>query len=67
MKTLYRSTENRVWKGVIGGLGEYLKIGSTALRLLFIILLVLTGLFPGVVLYVIAIFVMPVQNSSKNT
>jgi len=67
MKTLYRSTENRVWKGVIGGLGEYLKIDSTALRLLFIILLVLTGIFPGVVLYVIAIFVMPVQNSSKNT
>jgi len=59
MKKLYRSKENKVWKGVLGGFGEYYTIDPTLLRVLFVIFVILTGVFPGVIAYIIAIFMIP--------
>ena len=59
MKKLYRSKENRVWKGVLGGFGEYYTIDPTLLRVLFVIFVIITGVFPGVIAYIIAIFMIP--------
>ena len=36
---LYRSLENRMVAGVCGGLGSYLNIDATFIRLLFVLLL----------------------------
>lgn len=36
MKKLYRSIEDNMIAGVCGGLGEYFKIDSTIIRLLFV-------------------------------
>lgn len=67
MKQLYRSETNKVWKGVIGGFGEYFEIDPTLLRVLFAVFVLVTGFFPGVVAYIIAAYLMPVaSHSHKN-
>lgn len=58
-KKLYRSKENRAVAGVIGGIGEYFSIDPTLLRLIWFVLLILSGIIPGLVVYVIAFFIMP--------
>ncbi len=59
MKRLYRSKENRVISGVIGGLGEYYNVDPVLLRLGYIFLAVFTAIIPGIVAYIIAIFIIP--------
>jgi phage shock protein C len=58
-KKLYRSREHRVISGVLGGLGEYFNIDPVILRLLYVLITVATGGVPGVIAYLIAIFVVP--------
>jgi phage shock protein PspC (stress-responsive transcriptional regulator) len=58
-KKLYRSRSDRRFAGVCGGLGKYFKIDSNIIRLIFIILLFITGFFPMMVAYVIAIGIIP--------
>lgn len=59
MKHLYRSQTNKSWKGVIGGFGEYFEVDSVLLRVLFVLFVICTGIFPGVIAYIIAIFIIP--------
>jgi len=61
MKKLYRSKNNRIFAGIIGGVGEYFDIDPSMLRLLWILILVFTGLIPGIIAYIIAMFVIPKQ------
>ena len=58
-KKLYASTTDRKFAGVCGGVAEYFAIDSTMVRLAWIILVVLTGFFPGVLAYIIAAIVVP--------
>lgn len=58
-KRLYRSKTNRVFAGICGGLGEYMNVDPVALRLIWVLLVIFTGIFPGVIAYFIAIFVVP--------
>lgn len=58
-KKLYRSRSNKKLAGILGGLGRYLGIDATILRVLFILLLIGTGLFPMGIIYVILMFVIP--------
>lgn len=59
MKKLYRSEENKVWKGIIGGFGEYFNVDPVLLRIVFIFFVLATGIIPGVVTYIIALFIVP--------
>ncbi len=59
MKKLYRSRENRVWGGVVGGLGEYFQVDPTILRLAAVLIIIFTGLIPGILVYLIALFIVP--------
>ena len=62
-KTLTRSTSNRMISGVCAGLGEYLGIDPTIVRLLTV-LAFFTG-FGGIALvYLIMAIVVPEQTSS---
>lgn len=61
MKKLYRSRTDKVIAGVVGGLAEYFAVDATALRLLVIFITIATGVFPGVITYILAIFIMPQQ------
>lgn len=58
-KHLYRSGTNKVLAGICGGLGEYFDIDPVVIRFFWIILTVFTGLVPGVLAYLFAVFVIP--------
>ena len=55
-KKLYRSKKDRVFAGVCGGIGEYLGVDPTVIRLLAVIL-GFTG--SGVLAYIVAAFLIP--------
>jgi len=57
-KKLYRSKKNRVIVGVCGGLGEYLNVDPTVVRLIWIIL-TLFSLGFGILAYILAWIIMP--------
>lgn len=63
VKRLYRSNTNKVWLGVMGGFGEYFQLDPVLLRVVFILLTVFTGFFPGLVAYLISAAVMPKKPS----
>ena len=56
-KKLYRSRNDKMVSGVCGGLGKYLAIDPTLIRLLFVLITVLGG--SGVLVYLIMMIVMP--------
>jgi phage shock protein C len=58
-KKLYRSETNKIFGGIIGGLGEYLDIDPTVLRLFWVVILLVTGVVPGLIAYLIALFIVP--------
>jgi phage shock protein C len=45
--------------GVCGGLAEYLDMDPTLMRVLYVIVSVLSAAFPGILAYIILMFVMP--------
>jgi phage shock protein C len=47
MKNLYRSNKNKVFAGICGGLGEYFDVDPVFIRLIFLLVIVLTGVFQG--------------------
>ena len=59
MKKLYRSRTDRLLGGVCGGLGEYCKKDPAFIRLLSIFLCIVTGVFPMLLAYLAALFIIP--------
>lgn len=60
-KKLYRSTSNKMIGGICGGLAEYFNIDVTVARLAWVLVVIFTGIFPGVLVYIIALFIIPVH------
>lgn len=58
-RRFYRSRSNRVVAGVCGGIAEYYGSDATAVRLLTLVLALFTGIFPMIVLYLVAAIVIP--------
>ncbi len=56
-KRLYRSTEERMFAGVCGGIAEYLDVDPTLVRLAFVALSLMGG--PGIPLYIILMLIAP--------
>lgn len=65
IKNLYRSRKNKIWLGIIGGVGEYLNVDPSALRLAYIILMFLSGFFPLLFAYIVAAFIIPLAPLEK--
>jgi phage shock protein PspC (stress-responsive transcriptional regulator) len=61
-KKLKRDEEEAVVSGVLAGLAKYWNQDPVLFRVLAIAFLVLTGFFPGMLLYLGAWFVMPSDN-----
>ncbi|MCK4355080.1 PspC domain-containing protein [Candidatus Parcubacteria bacterium] len=61
MKKLYRSRENKVFAGVIGGIGEYFDIDPVILRIAWVLLVVFTAFAPGIIVYLVSVFIVPKQ------
>jgi phage shock protein C len=66
-RRLYRSESDRMIGGVCGGLGDYLDIDPTLVRIVFVALALMGG--PGLLLYLILLLVVPseVTAAPKNT
>lgn len=65
MKKLYRSS-NRILAGVCGGLAEYLDVDPTLIRVIYAALSLFTVGFPGVLLYIILMILIPNYNQIDN-
>jgi phage shock protein C len=65
MKYLYLSSENNKLCGVCGGLGEYLNIDPTLVRLLWVIIMLVTAVLPMVIAYVVAWLIIPERRHDR--
>lgn len=59
-KKLFRSNKDKIFLGVCGGIGEYLNVDPTVVRLLWVIFALMGGC--GFLAYIIAALIMPFQN-----
>jgi len=64
-KKLYKSQTDKIFSGVVGGLGEYFDVDSTVLRLAWTLIVVFSGIFPGLIVYILAAVIMPKELSLK--
>lgn len=55
---IYRSSTNKVFAGVCGGIGEHFDFNPTGVRLLFILFTFMTQLLGGVIVYIILALMM---------
>lgn len=58
MKKLHRSS-NKMIAGVCAGIAEYLDVDPTLIRVLYAALTLFTAAFPGLLLYIVMLILMP--------
>lgn len=58
-RRLTRSNRNKMIAGVCGGLAEYLDVDPTVMRVLYILVSIVSAAFPGILAYIILMFLMP--------
>ena len=58
MKKLYRSSD-RIVAGVCGGIAEYFDLDPTLIRVLYVFLSLFSVGFPGLLLYIILMILIP--------
>jgi phage shock protein C len=63
-KKLTRSANNKMLAGVCGGLAEYFGVDATLVRIIYAVLAFFTTGFPGLLLYIILMLIMPVKQDS---
>ena len=64
-KKLTRST-NKILAGVCGGIAEYFDVDPTLVRAIYAILAIFTTGFPGLLLYIILMLIMPAAPAQNN-
>lgn len=62
MKKLYRSS-NKMLAGVCAGIAEYCDIDPTIVRVIYVALSLFTAGFPGLLLYLVLMIIMPNQDA----
>lgn len=60
-KALRRSRTDRMLAGVIGGLARYFGIDATVLRIVFVLVSLFSAAFPGIIVYLILLVLMPLE------
>ncbi len=58
-KRLHRDQETAVVAGVLSGMAEYFKQDPVVFRLAAVVLIILTGVFPGLLFYLVAWILVP--------
>lgn len=59
---LRRSRSNRMLGGVVAGLAEYFNIEVSIARVLYVLASVMSAAFPGILVYIILLFVVPAED-----
>lgn len=55
---LHLSSTHKMIAGVCGGLAEYFDMNVTLLRIVWVAVTLVTGILPGIVLYILAAYLM---------
>ena len=58
-RRLARSSKHKMIAGVCGGLAEYFGLDPTIVRVAYVIISIISAAFPGILAYIILMFVMP--------
>jgi phage shock protein C len=58
---LARDPNDRIIAGVCGGIARWLGWDSTAVRILYVLVSILSAAFPGLLVYIILALVMPLE------
>ncbi len=58
-KRLYRSEDNRMVAGVLGGVAKYFDVDPTLVRLIFVVASVVSVAFPGIIVYGLSWMIIP--------
>lgn len=58
-KRLYLSDTDKKLSGVCGGIAEYFEVDSTLIRLAWVVGSIMTGFFPGLLAYILAVLIIP--------
>ena len=61
-KALRRSRGNRVITGVVGAFSDFYQINSFRLRLVCLIVWFFSGIIPGLIAYLVLIFLIPSES-----
>jgi phage shock protein C len=56
---LYRSATDRVFTGLCGGLAEHFDVDATLIRILWVVLGILSGIFPLLAVYIVMALLVP--------
>ena len=59
MERKLRKSKNKMWAGVLAGIGEYMGIDPTVVRIVYTALTIFSAGFPGLLLYLIFCLIMP--------
>ena len=65
MKKLYRSS-NRILAGDGGGIAEYFDVDPPLIRVVYAVLTLFSAAFPGLLLYIILMILIPNYNKIEN-
>ena len=65
-RKLIRSRSDRRIAGVCGGLGEYLGVDTTVVRLIWFFVTFVSGIVPGILVYVLAWIIVPEEPASHH-
>jgi phage shock protein C len=58
-RKLTRSSRQKMIAGVCGGLAEYFGLDVTVVRIAYVLVSILSAAFPGILAYIVLMFVMP--------
>ncbi len=58
-RRLTRSSKHKMIAGVCGGLAEYFDLDPTVVRVAYVLISIVSVAFPGILAYIILMFVMP--------
>ena len=61
MKKIYRCRTHHVLSGVCAGIGESFGVDPVLIRLGYLFLTLITGIGPGILVYIVAAIVIPVK------
>jgi phage shock protein C len=58
-RRLTRSSQHKMIAGVCGGIAEYFDLDPTVVRVAYVLISIVSVAFPGILAYIILMFVMP--------
>ncbi len=64
-RRLTRSSRHKMIAGVCGGLAEYFQLDPTVVRVAYVLISIVSVAFPGILAYIILMFVMPPPDQNQ--